>query len=252
IKTNDFKGVPHPLSGDYTPTPQEEIDECLYVYGKKGPQEPEPSVSDNRSSECSTCQSNDSAGSIGTSSVHSVESEYEISSILPEVFVSSPITTNEKCVSDPKSKEVEPSCVTHIKTPRQPIKDQETPKVNRKNWNAMMERELGESYSLTKVNHANKFVPRSVQLNVGRPNVNSVRPNINTGRTNINSVRPNVTTGRVNVNIVRPNVNTGRTNVNPVRPRVNTGSSNVNTVKSRQPVPNKTSNSFSPKRPQVN
>ncbi|GJY65638.1 putative ribonuclease H-like domain-containing protein [Tanacetum coccineum] len=25
-KTNDFKGVPHPLSGDYTPKPQEEID----------------------------------------------------------------------------------------------------------------------------------------------------------------------------------------------------------------------------------
>ncbi|GKD67187.1 hypothetical protein Tco_1309295 [Tanacetum coccineum] len=31
IKTNDFKGVPHPLSGDYTPTPQEEIDESLYL-----------------------------------------------------------------------------------------------------------------------------------------------------------------------------------------------------------------------------
>ncbi|GJS80844.1 putative ribonuclease H-like domain-containing protein [Tanacetum coccineum] len=41
-----------------------------------------------------------------------------------------------------------------------------------------------------------------------------------------------------------------RTNVNPVRPRVNTSSSNINTVKSRQPVPVKTSNSFSPKRPQ--
>ncbi|GJW27493.1 ribonuclease H-like domain-containing protein, partial [Tanacetum coccineum] len=27
IKTNDFKGVPHPLSRDYTPKPQEEIDE---------------------------------------------------------------------------------------------------------------------------------------------------------------------------------------------------------------------------------
>ncbi|GKA33885.1 hypothetical protein Tco_0720314 [Tanacetum coccineum] len=36
-KTNDFKGVPHPLSGDYTPKPQEEIDDSLYVYGKKGP-----------------------------------------------------------------------------------------------------------------------------------------------------------------------------------------------------------------------
>ncbi|GJU22898.1 hypothetical protein Tco_1156240 [Tanacetum coccineum] len=31
IKTNDFKGVPHPLSGDYTPTPQEEIDESLSI-----------------------------------------------------------------------------------------------------------------------------------------------------------------------------------------------------------------------------
>ncbi|GKB46397.1 putative ribonuclease H-like domain-containing protein, partial [Tanacetum coccineum] len=301
--TNDFKGVPHPLSGDYTPTPQEEIDESLYVYGKKGPQEPEPNVSDDRSSEYSTCQSNDSAGSIGTSSEHSVDPESEISSVPPEVYVSTPITTNEKGVSDPKSKEVEPSCVSHIKTPRQPIKDQATPKVNRKNWNAMMERELGEGYSFTKkkcfvcgslshlikdcdyyekkmareaevkkqrvfntsngvakpvwtnanrVNHSNKFVPRSVQLNDGRPNINSVRPNINTGRTNINSVRPNINTGRTNINSVRPNINTGRTNVNPVRPIVNTGSTNGNTVRSRQPVPNKTSNSFSPKRPQVN
>ncbi|GJS73295.1 putative ribonuclease H-like domain-containing protein [Tanacetum coccineum] len=75
-----------------------------------------------------------------------------------------------------------------------------------------------------RVNHANQFVPRSVQLNAGRPNINSVRPN----------------------------VNTGRTNVNPVRPRVNTGSSNVNTVRSRQPVPTRTSNSFGPKRSQMN
>ncbi|GKG16136.1 hypothetical protein Tco_0358459 [Tanacetum coccineum] len=59
-----------------------------------------------------------------------------------------------------------------------------------------------------RVNHSNKFVPRSVQLNVGRPNTNSVRPNINTGMTNINSVKP----------------------------RVNAVSSNVNTVRSRQPV----------------
>ncbi|GKB32617.1 ribonuclease H-like domain-containing protein [Tanacetum coccineum] len=88
IKTNDFKGVPHPLSGDYTPTPQEEIDESLYVYGKKGPQEPEPSVSDDRSSEYSTCQSNDSTRSIRTSSEHSVDPEYEISRVPPEVYLS--------------------------------------------------------------------------------------------------------------------------------------------------------------------
>ncbi|GJZ90780.1 hypothetical protein Tco_0662707, partial [Tanacetum coccineum] len=275
IKTNDFKGVPHPLSGDYTPKPQEEIDESLYVYGKKGPQEPEPSVSDDRSSEYSTCQSNDSAGSIGTSSEHSFDPESEISRVPKEVYVSKPLTTNAQGVSAPKSKEVEPSCVSHIKSPRQPIKDQETPKVNRKNWNAMKERELGEGYSFTKkkcfvcgslshlikdcdyyekkmarkaefkkqrvfntgnrmakpvwinddrINHANQFVPRSVQLNTDRPNINSVRPNINTDRTNINSVRP----------------------------RVNTVNSNVNTVRSRQPVPTRTSTSFSPKRPQGN
>ncbi|GKD35600.1 ribonuclease H-like domain-containing protein [Tanacetum coccineum] len=208
------------------------------------------------------------AGSIGTSSEHSVDLESEISRVPQEVYVSKPITTNEKGVSAPKSKEVEPSCVTHIKTPRQPIKDQETPKVNRKNWNAMMERELGEGYSFTKkkcfvcgslshlikdcdyyekkmareaefkkqrvfntgngmakpvwtnanrVNHANQFVPRPVQLKTGRPNIN-----------------------------------TGRTNINSVRSRVNTVTTNVNTVRSRPPVPTRTSNSFSPKRPQVN
>ncbi|GKF29205.1 hypothetical protein Tco_0095547 [Tanacetum coccineum] len=177
--------------------------------------------------------------------------------------------------SAPKSKEVKPSYVLHIKTPRQPIKDQETPKVNRKNWNAIMERELGEGYSFTKkkcfvcgslshlikdydyyekkmaseaefmkqrvfnagnmvakpvwtntyrINHANQFVPRPVQLNTGRPNINSIRTNINTCRTNINSVRP----------------------------RVNTVNTNVNTIRCTQPVPTRTTNSFSPKRPQVN
>ncbi|GJT78901.1 hypothetical protein Tco_1045626 [Tanacetum coccineum] len=75
--TNDFKGVPHPLSGDYTPKPQEEIDDSLYVYGKKGPQKPEISVSDDNSSEHSTCQSNDSEGSCGNTSEHSFETESE-------------------------------------------------------------------------------------------------------------------------------------------------------------------------------
>ncbi|GKC00501.1 hypothetical protein Tco_0986637 [Tanacetum coccineum] len=89
-----------------------------------------------------------------------------------------------------------------------------------------------------RVNHANQFVPKLVQLNAGRPNINFVRPNINNGRVNVNSVKSNV--------------NTGRTNVNLVRPKVNVVSSNINTVRSRQPVPNKTSNNFSPKRPQGN
>ncbi|GJU06768.1 putative ribonuclease H-like domain-containing protein [Tanacetum coccineum] len=252
-KTNDFKGVPHPLSGDYSPKPQEEIDDSMYVYGKKGPQKPEISVSDENSSEHSTCQSNDSEGSCGNTSEHSFETESESLDEPNEMSKSRLEVTNEKDVSAPKSKEVEPSCVSHIKTPRQPLKDNETHKVNRKNWNDMMERELGEDCdyyekkmareaevkrvfntgngvakpvwtNANRVNHANKFVPRSVQLNAGRPKFNSVRPNINTGWTNINSGRP----------------------------KVNTVSSKVNTVRTRQPIPHKTSNSLSPKRPQMN
>ncbi|GKB90432.1 ribonuclease H-like domain-containing protein, partial [Tanacetum coccineum] len=268
-------GVPHPLTGDYTPKPQEEVDDSLYVYGKKGPQKPEISDLDDNSIEHSTCQSNDSEGSFGNTFWSSIDPESGILRVPQEVYVSTPITTNEKGVSAPKSKVVEPSCILHIKTPRQPIKDQETPKVNKKNWNAMLERELREGYSFIKkkcfvcgslshlikncdyyekkmareaevkkqrvfntgnmvakpvwtnndrINHANQFVPRPVQLNTDRPNINSVRSNINTGRTNINSVRP----------------------------RVNTINSNVNVVRSRQLVPTRTSNSFSPKRLQVN
>ncbi|GJT64089.1 ribonuclease H-like domain-containing protein [Tanacetum coccineum] len=242
-KIDNFKGVPHPLTGDYTPKPQEEIDDSLYVYGKKGPQKPETSVSDDKFSENS-------------------------------------VTSSEEVVSEPKPKEAEPSCVTHVKTPRQQMKYQETPKVNRKNWNEMMERELGEGYSFIKkkcfvcgslshlirdcdfyekkmareaelkkqrvfntgngvakpvwnnanrVNRANHFIPRPVQLNTVRQNVNSVRPNVNTGRANVNSVKSNVNSVRHNVNSVRTNVNTGR---------------------SKQPVPTSNSNSFSPVRPQ--
>ncbi|GKG17077.1 hypothetical protein Tco_0362034, partial [Tanacetum coccineum] len=67
-KTDNFKGVPHPLTGDYTPKPQEEIDDSLYVYGKKGPQKPKISDSDDTSNEHSSCQSNDIEGSFGNTS----------------------------------------------------------------------------------------------------------------------------------------------------------------------------------------
>ncbi|GJT80697.1 putative ribonuclease H-like domain-containing protein [Tanacetum coccineum] len=197
---NEVLSVPHPLSGDYSPKPQEEIDDSMYVYGKKGPQKPEISVSDENSSEHSTCQSNDSEGSYGNTSEHSFETQSESFDEPNEMSKSRLEVTNEKDVSAPKLKEVEPSCVSHIKTPRQPLKDNETYKVNRKNWNDMIERELGEG-----------------------PSFNS-----------------------------EANINTGWTNINSGRPKVNTVSSKVNTVRTRQPIPHKTSNSLSPKRPQMN
>ncbi|GJQ92388.1 ribonuclease H-like domain-containing protein [Tanacetum coccineum] len=216
-KTDNFKGVPHPLTRDYIPKLQEEIDDSLYVYGKKGPQKPETSVSNDKFSENS-------------------------------------VTSSEEVVSEPKPKEAEPSCVTHVKTPRQPMKNQGTPKVKGKNWNEMMERELGEGYSFIKkkcfvsgslshlirdydfyekkmakeaelkkqrvfntgngvaklvwnnanrVNRANHFIPRPVQLNTVRQNVNSVRPNVNTGR----SKQPVPTSNSNSFSHVRPQVN---------------------------------------------
>ncbi|GKF74366.1 hypothetical protein Tco_0220698, partial [Tanacetum coccineum] len=171
-------------------------------------------------------------------SKHSFESESESISVPNEMSTSKSITANEKVVS--KSKEVEPSCVTHVKTPRKQMKNQETHEDKGKNWDEMMERELGEGYSFIKkkcfvlikdcdyykknmareaefkkqrvfntgngvakpvwnnanrVNRANHFVPRPIQLN-------AVRSNVNTGRANVNSVKSNVNSVRHNVNSV--------------------------------------------------
>ncbi|GJW73821.1 hypothetical protein Tco_0133191 [Tanacetum coccineum] len=272
-KTNSFKGVPHPLTGDYTPKPQEEIDDSLYVYGKKGPQKPEISDSDDNSTEHSTCQSNDSEGSCGNTSEHSSESESESISVPNEMSTSKSVITNEKVMSE--LQEVEPSCAKHVKTPRQQMKNQGTSEVKGKNWNKMMERELGEGYSFIKkkcfvcgslshlikdcdyyekkmareaefkkqrVFNTGNRVAKPVWTNANRVNhANQFVPKpvqLNAGRPNVNSVRPNVNTGRVNVNSVRSNVNTSRTNVNPVRLTVNTGSSNDHPLKTYASVVN--------------
>ncbi|GJV00520.1 hypothetical protein Tco_1329790 [Tanacetum coccineum] len=199
-------------------TEEDFIDKPLYSRFSKtdsykgGPQKPKISDSDDKSNEHSTCQSNDNEGSFRNPSEHSSESESKSISVLKEMSTSKSVTINEKVVSE--LKEVEPSCVTHVKTPRQPMKNPETHKVNGKNWDDMMEKKL-----------------REVQLIAVRANVNSVRRNVNSVRQNVNSVRPNVNTGRANVNSVRQNVNSVRSNVN-------TGSFNINTVKAKQPINN--------------
>ncbi|GJZ93787.1 putative ribonuclease H-like domain-containing protein [Tanacetum coccineum] len=77
FKQVEYKGVPHPLSGDYTPREQEDIDDSLYEYGKYGPQpqSPSPTESDLSSTVYSTCQSNDSDGEQGAVSDHSVNDD---------------------------------------------------------------------------------------------------------------------------------------------------------------------------------
>ncbi|GJV25796.1 putative ribonuclease H-like domain-containing protein [Tanacetum coccineum] len=205
-----------------------------------GPQKPEISVSDDNSSEHSTCQSNDSEGSCGNTSEHSFETESESLSVPNEMSKSRLEVTNEKVVSE--LQEVEPSCAKHVKTPRQPLKDKETQKVNRKNWNDMMERELGEGYSFTKkkcfvcgslshlikdCDYYEKKMAREAEVKRVVNTGNGVAKPVWTNANRINhsnkfvprSVQLNA--GRPNFNSVRPNINTGRTNINSVRPKVN-------------------------------
>ncbi|GJY39004.1 ribonuclease H-like domain-containing protein [Tanacetum coccineum] len=139
-KTNNFKGVPHPLTGDYTPQPQQEIDDSLYVYGKKGPQKPETSVSDDK-------------------------------------FIENSVTSNEEVLSAPKPKEAELSCKMARKV--------ELKKQRVFNTGNGMAKPVWNNAN--RVNHANHFVPRPVQLIVVRQNVNSVRPNLILGGANVNS-----------------------------------------------------------------
>ncbi|GKD24041.1 hypothetical protein Tco_1225744 [Tanacetum coccineum] len=233
-KTNNFKGVPPPLSGDYTPQPQEEIDDSLYVYGKNGPQKPEISVSDDNSSEHSTCQSNDSEGSCGNTSKHSFETESESLYEPNEMSKSGLEVTNEKDVSVLKSTEVAPregysftkkkcfvcGSLNHL------IKDCDyyEKKMARE---AEVKRVVNTGNGVTKlvwtntnrINHSNNFVPRSVQLYTCRPKFNSVKPNINTGRTNISSGRPKVNFDRPKVNTVSPKVNFVSTTSNSMSPK---------------------------------
>ncbi|GJR94965.1 ribonuclease H-like domain-containing protein [Tanacetum coccineum] len=252
FKQVEYKGVPHPLSGDYTPREQEDIDDSLYEYGKYGPQpqSPSPTVSDASSIVFSICPSNDSDGELGAVSDHSVNDDPIHDPIPIPSIEQVTIATQKTLPQVPKPKQtVVPSCAQHVKTPRQPIRTPVTsspiPSNNRQNWNQQMERELGAGYSFerkpcfvcgslshlikdcdyyekkmareaalksqrmvhadiqqatpawtntNRVNKANKFTPRPVQLSNIRPNLSTASKTIKTGRVNVNTGHGNVST----------------------------------------------------------
>ncbi|GJT75613.1 hypothetical protein Tco_1042338 [Tanacetum coccineum] len=155
FKQVEYKGVPHPLSGDYTPREQEDIDDSLYEYGKHGPQPKSPSPTESNASSIvfSICPSNDSDGELGTvsnanstvySSCQSNDSDGE------QVCYNSHPKRTQPQVPEPLQT-VDPSCAQHVKTPRQPTKTPVTPppipSYNRQNWNQRMEREFGAGSS---------------------------------------------------------------------------------------------------------
>ncbi|GJX34804.1 hypothetical protein Tco_0246361 [Tanacetum coccineum] len=144
FKQVEYKGVPHPLSGDYTPREQEDIDDSLYEYGKYGPQPQSPSptvsnassivfsicpsndsdgelgaVSDASSTHYSTCQSNDSDGELGTVSDHSVNDDPIHDHIPIPSIEQVTIATQKTQPQVPKpTQTVDPSCAQHVKSPR--------------------------------------------------------------------------------------------------------------------------------------
>ncbi|GJW22695.1 ribonuclease H-like domain-containing protein [Tanacetum coccineum] len=322
FKQVEYKGVPHPLSGDYTPREQEDIDDSLYEYGKYGPQpqSPSPTESDASSTVYSTCQSNDSDGELGAVSDHSVNDDPIHDHIPIPSIEQVTIATQKTQPQVPKPQQtVDPSCAQHVKTPRQPIRTPVTPSpipsYNRQNWNQRMERDLGAGYSferkpcfvcgslshlikdcdyyekkmareaalkskrvvhadvrqatptwtnINRVNKANKFTSRSVQLSNIKPNLSTAsktiktsRVKVNTGHTNIStvsSVGTQIKSGSSRFNTIKQHVNSGNMHVNSGtqiksgssrfntgKQNINSGSVHVNTARVNRPVSNQTS-----------
>ncbi|GJW70585.1 putative ribonuclease H-like domain-containing protein [Tanacetum coccineum] len=300
FKQVEYKGVPPPLSGDYTPRAQEDIDDSLYVYGKHGPQpqSPSPTVSNASSIVFSICPSNDRTVSDPSVNDDPIHDNIPIPSI-EQVTIA--IQKTQPQVPKPKQT-VDPSCAQHVKTPRQQISTPVTfspiPSNNRQNWNQRMERELGAGYSFerkpcfvcgslshlikdcdyyekkmareaalkskrvvhadvrqatpawtntNRVNKANQFTPRPVQLSNIRPNLSTASKTIKTGRVNVNTGHGNVSSGSVHVNS-GTQFKSGASRFNTGKQHVNSGSMHVNTGRVNRPV----SNNTSPKPSQVN
>ncbi|GJW59115.1 hypothetical protein Tco_0105846 [Tanacetum coccineum] len=301
FKQVEYKGVPHPLSGDYTPREQEDIDDSLYEYGKHGPQPKSPKVSNASSIVFSICPSHDSDGELGTvfnanstvySSCQSNDSDGDQGTISDHTVQDNPtnipsieqvtIATQTTQPQVPELQQtVDPSCAQHVKTPRQPIRTPVSPSpipsYNRQNWNQRMERELGAGYSFerkscfvcgslshlikdcdyyekkmakeaafkstrvihadvrqatpvwtnsNRVNKANQFTPRPVQLNNIRPNFSTASRTIKTGRVNVNTGKQNVSSGSLHVSS-GTHIKSGTSSFNTGKQHVNSGSLHV-------------------------
>ncbi|GKF51746.1 hypothetical protein Tco_0148213, partial [Tanacetum coccineum] len=234
FKQEEYKGVPPPLSGDYTPRAQEDIDDSFD--GELG------TVFNANTTVYSSCQSNDSDGEQGTISDHSVQDNPTNIPSIEQVT----IATQKTQPQVPKPQQiVNPSCAQHVKTPRQPIRTPVTPSPihsnNRPNWNQRMKRELGAGYSFERkpcfvcgslshlIKHCDyyeKKIAREAALKSQRVVSADVRQATpawtNTNRVNkanqftprpIN-VRPNLSTASKNVNTGHGNVNSGSVSVN--------------------------------------
>ncbi|GJX45211.1 retrovirus-related pol polyprotein from transposon TNT 1-94 [Tanacetum coccineum] len=170
-KTDSFKGVPHPLTRDYTPKPQQEIDESF-------------------------------EGSFGNPSEHSSESESESISVPKEMSTSKSVTSNEKVVSESKE-------TSHLIRDCDFYEKKMAREAELKKQRVFHTVPLIDVRQNVNSVRPNVNTGRA-NVNSGRQNVNSVKSNFNNGSFNVNTVRAKQPVPISNSNsfsLVRPKVN---------------------------------------------
>ncbi|GKF94898.1 hypothetical protein Tco_0284598 [Tanacetum coccineum] len=91
-----------------------------------------------------------------------------------------------------------------------------------------------------RVNKANQFTPRPVQLSNIRPNLSTASNTIKTSRVNVNTGHRNVSSGSVHVDS-GTQIKSGASRFNTGKQNVNSGRVHVNTARVDRPVSNNTS-----------
>ncbi|GJZ62763.1 reverse transcriptase domain-containing protein [Tanacetum coccineum] len=259
VKSNDeveYKGVPHPLSGDYTPREQEDIDDSLYV--TIATPKTQPQVSQPKQTVVPSCAQHvkpprkplrtpQTPSPINTNSRQNWNQQMErelgegYSFQRKTCFVCGSLSHLIKDCDYYEKKMAREDALKSKRVVHADVR-QTTP-----TWT-----------NTDRVNKANQFTPRPLQLSNLRPNLSTASRTINTGRVNVNTARVNVNTARVSVNTARVDVNTGHGNVSTVssvgthiksgssrvntgKQNINSGSVHVNTARVNRPVSNQTS-----------
>ncbi|GJU91840.1 putative ribonuclease H-like domain-containing protein [Tanacetum coccineum] len=174
----------------------------LYEYGKYGtqPQSPSPTESDASSTVYSTCQSNDSDGEQGTVSDHSVNDD----PIIPYTSIGVELESRNA----------------------KGLRWQGKLLLRAQGWFMTMlgHRKLTPAWTNSnRVNKANQFTPRPVQLNNIRPNLSTASKTIKPGRVNVNTGHGNVSS----VSSAGTQIKSGASRFNFWQAHVNSGSSHT-------------------------
>ncbi|GJZ66898.1 hypothetical protein Tco_0630138, partial [Tanacetum coccineum] len=206
---------------------QEDIDDSLYEYGKYGPQpqSPSPTVSDASSIVFSICPSNDSDGELGAVSDHSVN-DNPIHDHIPIPSIEQvTIATQKTQPQVPKPKQTV-DCDYYEKK-----MEREAALKSKRVVHADVRQATPTWTNTNRVNKANQFTPRPVQLS-------NIRPNLSTASKTIKTCRVNVNTGHGNVSSVSSagtQIKSGSFRFNTGKHNVNSGSVQVNTARVNRP-----------------